>query len=368
MPFPPPAIKNALRQQNLNPDIEEKLLNLQRYQEQQLKDGADAPFTYTPIYTAHTSTPSLQRKRVVRKHHDDDDDDLDEELDDGAIPEDEDDEDWFAHKRRRKPYVPKTDRKSFTQRNSSPFIKPKHEEMHHGAAAAAAPPRLVQTHNARHTVTSTPVAIKPQPHLVTLKPKQTIVGMAPAKVTATTAALTQQKVMKVQHQNAAEPKKKKEDLSDMLATESEKLRDSMLKKRESLEQELKMEVDQEYGSTLQEMKQMPAGNQENETVLEGSAKYSSRKRASGGGAAAIAMKKDEGLHETPSRASRLHSTSKGGINSAAAVASSASSASSPSPASKKGQRSHGGATGHPSSSKKKEKLYCVCQTPYDDSK
>lgn len=343
---------------------------MQRYQEQQQKDGADAPFTYTPIYTAHTSTPALQRKRVVRKHLDDDDDDLDEELDDGAIPEDEDDEDWFAHKRRRKPYVPKTDRKSITMRNSSPFIKPKHEEMHH-AVSAAAPPRLVQTHNARHTVTSsTPVAIKPQPHLVTLKPKQTIVGL-PAKVTTPAATATPQKVMKVQHQNAAEPKqKKKEDLSDMLATESEKLRDTMLKKRESLEQELKMEVDQEYGSTLQEMKQVPTGDQENEKVSEGNAKYSSRKRASGGGAAATAMKKEanEGLNETPSRTSRLHSTSKGGNNSAAAGAAAATSASSTSPASKKAPRSHAGATGHPSSSKKKEKLYCVCQTPYDDSK
>lgn len=31
------AIKNALKQENLNPEIEEKLLNLQRYQEKQMK-------------------------------------------------------------------------------------------------------------------------------------------------------------------------------------------------------------------------------------------------------------------------------------------------------------------------------------------
>lgn len=36
------AIKNALKQENLNPEIEEKLLQLQRYQERQMKhDGTE---------------------------------------------------------------------------------------------------------------------------------------------------------------------------------------------------------------------------------------------------------------------------------------------------------------------------------------
>ena len=41
------AIKNALKQENLNPEIEEKLLQLQRYQERQMREGKDPTITTT---------------------------------------------------------------------------------------------------------------------------------------------------------------------------------------------------------------------------------------------------------------------------------------------------------------------------------
>lgn len=349
----------------MNPDIEEKLLNLQRYQEQQLKDGADAPFTYTPISTVNREATTSHRKRTARKHHqDDDEDDLDDELDDGAIPED-DDEDWFAHKRRRKPYVPKTDRsRPIPQRNSSPFIRPKHDE--HQVQGTPPPPRLVQHNPSRYTATSTPVAIKPQPQLVTLKPKQPIAA----------ATLPPQKVMKVVNQNK-NTEDTKMDLSEMLANESEKLRDSMLRKREALEQDLKQKISEELDSTLEEIKGAAAqqksagntptiGNQENETMGETHSRYNSRKRSSvsGGGAASSNM---EDSLDTPQRSARIHNTSRGSKSSPMAPAAATSSSGTKG----KVQRSQGGqrdSHSHPSSSKKKEKLYCICLTPYDAAK
>lgn len=50
------AIKNALKQENLNPEIEEKLLQLQRYQERQMKQE---PITTTAAMTEVSSSPVL---------------------------------------------------------------------------------------------------------------------------------------------------------------------------------------------------------------------------------------------------------------------------------------------------------------------
>lgn len=347
------AIKNALRQQNLNPEIEEKLLNLQRYQEQQLKDGADAPYTYTPIQTIHSTSTvasSSHRKRVIRRHHDhDDDDDHDEELDDGAIPEDDDDEDWFAHKRRRKPYVPRSERaKALAPRNSSPFIRPKQNE---DQQQQQAPPRIMTSNVPRQQQQGTvmPIAIKPQPHLVTLKPKQTIVQPQ--------ATVTSQKV--VNQNSSGSEMDKSQELSEKLATHSDMLRDSMLRKRETLEEELKQEIRQELDSTLEVIQgsaSAGSGNQENESLEMENNKYSARKRASGGSS----RKRDDSqsADDCPPKPARMQNSSAKGASAS----------------SKKAQRSHqssGAATaasGHPSTSRKKEKLYCVCQTPYDDSK
>lgn len=42
------AIKNALKQENLNPEIEEKLIQLQRYQEKQMKNEPPTPVISRP--------------------------------------------------------------------------------------------------------------------------------------------------------------------------------------------------------------------------------------------------------------------------------------------------------------------------------
>ncbi|KAL0125669.1 hypothetical protein PUN28_004623 [Cardiocondyla obscurior] len=59
------TIKNALKQENLNPEIEEKLLQLQRYQEKQMKGGVENSVTSNQTYTspAVTTPRPPSRKR-----------------------------------------------------------------------------------------------------------------------------------------------------------------------------------------------------------------------------------------------------------------------------------------------------------------
>lgn len=74
------AIKNALRQENLNPEIEEKLLNLQRYQEKQMKAVAVEPqeTVVTPMqihqpYLSPVKSSTNSKKRPSSRSQDDDD-------------------------------------------------------------------------------------------------------------------------------------------------------------------------------------------------------------------------------------------------------------------------------------------------------
>lgn len=54
---PSAAIKNALKQENLNPEIEEKLLQLQRYQERQMKEKETSPVSSVPASTNAIVSP-----------------------------------------------------------------------------------------------------------------------------------------------------------------------------------------------------------------------------------------------------------------------------------------------------------------------
>lgn len=51
------AIKNALKQENLNPEIEEKLLQLQRYQEKQMKGGVENSVSSNQTHNSPATTP-----------------------------------------------------------------------------------------------------------------------------------------------------------------------------------------------------------------------------------------------------------------------------------------------------------------------
>lgn len=69
------AIKTALKQENLNPEIEEKLLQLQRYQEKQMKQEPEIP---TPVnknlLVSNTRFQNIVRKRTPSTSRNEDSD------------------------------------------------------------------------------------------------------------------------------------------------------------------------------------------------------------------------------------------------------------------------------------------------------
>lgn len=71
------AIKTALKQENLNPEIEEKLLQLQRYQEKQMKQEPEIPSPVNkitnPVPVSNTRY-SVTRKRTPSASRNDDSD------------------------------------------------------------------------------------------------------------------------------------------------------------------------------------------------------------------------------------------------------------------------------------------------------
>jgi hypothetical protein len=58
------AIKSALKEENLNPDIEEKLLQLQRYQDQQMKHDKTGEVAVQPQVTAGVISKAPAKKRA----------------------------------------------------------------------------------------------------------------------------------------------------------------------------------------------------------------------------------------------------------------------------------------------------------------
>lgn len=72
--FASSAIKTALKQENLNPEIEEKLLQLQRYQERQMKHEPEVPSPVTKLSQpiVNSRHPSAPRKRPLSTSKNDD--------------------------------------------------------------------------------------------------------------------------------------------------------------------------------------------------------------------------------------------------------------------------------------------------------
>lgn len=107
------AIKNVLKQGNLNPEIEEKLLTLQRYQEKQMKGEPFDTTSFSSSYTARGAGGSGENDRGCQSPVDDDFDEDSMDSDTrpsrrrGAGAEDDDDE-WVLDTPRK--YVKKADR------------------------------------------------------------------------------------------------------------------------------------------------------------------------------------------------------------------------------------------------------------------
>lgn len=119
-----------MRQGNLNPEIEEKLLNLQRYQEKQAKGEPFEPTSFSSAYSTRgvNRTPRTYESGDESEESDEDDDLSDEP---SAPPPnksrrrgnlDDDDDEWVLDTPRK--YVKKADREKNTPKSTSEVKKP----------------------------------------------------------------------------------------------------------------------------------------------------------------------------------------------------------------------------------------------------
>lgn len=115
------AIKNVLRQGNLNPEIEEKLLTLQRYQEKQAKGEPFDPTSFTSSYSTRGSVG-----RAAGSGYDSplDDEDEDEENSMQSLRgsrrrggNEDDDDEWVLDTPRK--YIKKADRERMERKREA---------------------------------------------------------------------------------------------------------------------------------------------------------------------------------------------------------------------------------------------------------
>lgn len=266
------TIKTALKQENLNPEIEEKLLQLQRYQERQMKqepsysEGSSSPIPSRINSSSSSSSryPSSNRKRPP-----------------SASTRDTD-TDWVME-------TPKRSRK-----NNTSDVKVKVEKE-----------------------------LEPQNQVVEVKEKP--VSPRAKKVV--------KEDTKINH---------KTKIIVSLYRQKELLKKEILRKRALLEKELQCQIQKEVSEELAALTKLERNKQDE--VRTGSSK---RKSAATATTAAISHTTQ---HPKGSSRSRKKSHNSPGANNCS-------------------HSSHSRASGGNSSGGlKKEKLYCTCRTPYDETK
>ncbi|KAG5899121.1 hypothetical protein JTB14_021623 [Gonioctena quinquepunctata] len=263
------TIKTALKQENLNPEIEEKLLQLQRYQEKQMKHEPELPLPVPklsqPIVNSRFPQPSRKRPPSCSKN---------------------DDSDW----------VMDTPKRSRPNRNNEVPKKLEIETQHEQVKEKIISPR-------------SRVKIK--------------------EVTETDKKVTMKTKIMVS-----------------LFRQKEMLKKDILRKRAQLEKELQYEIQREVAEELATRTKLERTKQDE--VRTGSSK---RKSAATATTAAIPQ-------PTP-KATPVVSRHRKGQKQPTATATATAAAPGISPPS---------AGGPKSGSLKKEKVYCICRTPYDETK
>ncbi|XP_037046022.1 nucleosome-remodeling factor subunit NURF301 isoform X4 [Bradysia coprophila] len=260
------TIKNALKQENLNPEIEEKLLNLQRYQEKQMKSEPVVAPSPVPQYSTPVKSNTSQKKRTSSRH---------------------DDDDWILETPKRRP--PKGS--SNSERKSEVV----------GESSKITPAEETPMNNRR------------------------------------LAAIKRESDKKKQQQQFQFSRYSK----IRLIRHKEQLKKDILKKRVLLEKELQIEIQKELATELTARAKQERNKQEEVKSAVSSSSGNSKRRSM------PTPTKQAASSTTPT----VGTTSKGNTSTGR----------------KKGSTKI--ATSNNSGiSKRKEKLYCVCRTPFDDSK
>ncbi|EAT35210.1 AAEL012607-PA [Aedes aegypti] len=331
------TIKNALKQENLNPEIEEKLLNLQRYQEKQMKtDDRSAAIALQHNYSNmssnrehhhHHSTPVKSKKRSHRGEDDDDE--------------------WMMDTPKRRPT------KSGGSSLSSVERKVHHVASKDGDAPGSTKKRTISQSDASSASVAASAAAAAAAVLASVSAECAAAKeMAiPLEITTTTPvpnarseAARKSNERRKQQQALLQQQQRQNKLQAQLNRHKEQLKKDILKKRSHLERELQVQIQKELSAELaarckqeqQQIKQEHSGKQHATAAATPSTpaeKGSHTKKRS-----SASVSKEDKVQKTPKHAQGSSKAEK------------ASKASG-----KKG-------------SKKKEKILCLCRTPYDDTK
>ncbi|XP_055307648.1 nucleosome-remodeling factor subunit NURF301-like, partial [Sitodiplosis mosellana] len=309
------TIQNALRQGNLNPEIEEKLLNLQRCHEKQMKATSIVLANNHHEYTSHMRSPSYRKHPLNRQM--------------------EDDEDWIMETPKRRP--PRTlSEKKITQ-NSSVCESDVNRII-----------RSVAEEASSSEVIKSPVFSDKQS---TTRPTECAVVTETMKGNTNDANVISQTNEIGQTKRSVTIKRdneKKKQMQMKLYRQKEQLKKDILKKRIVLEKELQNEIQKELASELASQKKEVLNEShkpDKANNISDNVVNFSKKRVS------IASSKKSASEETQNVQTKNITNEMPrkpiGHNS-----------------SKQKRRSQK----FSSLTKKKKKLYCICRTPYDDSK
>ncbi|XP_071445006.1 nucleosome-remodeling factor subunit NURF301 isoform X3 [Hetaerina americana] len=372
------TIKSALKQENLNPEIEEKLIQLQRYQEKQMKQDKTRPVALTPA-AATTPTPNLPRRPArkrpqVTKEDDDDDEDEDEDEDDPDDDGADGDEDWESPPPPRKRNTPRTE-----SRPPQRVEAPKKEEPKSPAIStsgpiipASSPPTLSPVNR--------PVAASPS----TLpSPPPALVAETPAVSTTTTTITAPQTGGRSRTGKWRESQEERRRqavatrLQVLLFRHRELLKKDILKKRMLLEKELTLDIQKDVAGELAARTRAERNKQEEVRGM-GSTQQGERMHSQSGAGRGESYERGHKRRATSSSASIPVSPTESKESASAAPKSSHQGALHQGRAGKRrrGSGNERSSESRPSmqnaptprSSSRKEKLYCVCRTPYDETK
>ncbi|KAL1380068.1 hypothetical protein pipiens_014471, partial [Culex pipiens pipiens] len=346
------TIKNALKQENLNPEIEEKLLNLQRYQEKQMKvdDRGGAAIALQHNYSNMSSsrehhhhhsqsTPSKAKKRVYRGEDDDDE--------------------WMMDTPKRRPTkaggvggggsvgssVSSVERKGgmvVGGLETTPCSSSKKRTISQNeATAAAAAAAVVASVKAETMGIDMPVPLESPTTTTTPTP-------ASSTFNARSEAARRGVEKRRQQQALLQQQQRQNKLQAQLNRHKEQLKKDILKKRSHLERELQVQIQKELSAEL-----ATRCKQEQQQIKQESS--AAKPGQTGVASAAAAVEKGGSARK------KTTSTSKENNQKGQKHANSASKASTADKPSKSGSSKR-------MSKGKKEKIYCVCRKPYDDTK
>ncbi|XP_058836423.1 nucleosome-remodeling factor subunit NURF301 [Topomyia yanbarensis] len=317
------TIKNALRQENLNPEIEEKLLNLQRYQEKQMKaDDRGAAIALQHNYSNMSavrehSTPVKAKKRPYRGEDDDDE--------------------WMMDTPKRRPTKSCGNSTSSVERKNptaaavggvggdGPSRKRaiSQSDSAASAAAAAAAAAIVASVNASNEA-AVPVV------------------SSPSVSNARSEAARKSNERRKQQQALLQQQQRQNKLQAQLNRHKEQLKKDILKKRSHLERELQVQIQKELSVELAAR----CKQEQLQIKQENTAKH--------GASAAQATTAEK--CSSVKKKTNTTAVSKENHQKTQKITASTNKPEKPSKASKKRL------------SNKKEKIYCLCRTPYDDTK